>query len=952
MAGSRKRRDTARGAAPKRQRRPKHRGERVWRQPDGAEDDGEAIRRRIEWVKRQLAVEDLGRLARQLDLFAQRKARLTALPRDARVSQERIGRSGVAIDADPGVRAAAGKAPAKEQETFGHTGRFAQVRAPRPFRSATLRFRVDEGDVAHLHPGTVLVARWDENERRYAVIPHSGYDEDGGFAYARVTRPGLYTAVGLPRDPRVLTTLTVLSAMRPWLQIAGDRQDLFVDQICQLILCAGFANELLGDRKVLDRFGLDPGDFPSGFDGDVCERCLGLNGGLPELEILDLADLPIDELKPLRPKFPPRWPRPCHGWVNVGPVNVTGRTGVLAIHPRNGSSVYAGTTGGGVWSTANAGTSWTARMHDELSLAIGGLAVASSAPNVLYAATGEWTAGIGWPIDPVVRGVGVYRTSNGGGDWDLCAPIASRNCAAVAVDPTNPNRVFVAGESALHRSTDGGASWPPGAAGMTGVFDGQISDVVIDPNDRDRVYMGVHMDAVYRSTDGGNSWTRLTTGIDTGAVADAPKIALGRNGAHGSQFVAVKMGDRVYTSIDGGTNFTRQTDTGNPIWFTAWANVIAVDPADESILLAGASNLYRSTNGGSSWTQVGGYGTSVHPDMQSVVFDPNDHNHVYVANDGGIWQSTDNGVTWTFASRGLVATHFYVMGVSQSPVTRYGGSVQDDHGYVYDGAVDWVALGLGEGGYIEYDPADEDVIYHDAWFSTLSKSTDGGSTWTNLGIQTDTNYTEPLAIARGNPNLLLALKAGGVVSRSTDGGATWADSPAVGTTLTAVQFAPTDDNTAYAGSATGRIWHSTDGGATWTELDTTALPDAQIQTLAVDWTNPSRLYVAFAGSGIRHLHRGDLTPAGNPTWFDVSGVLPAVSLPDLPLTGLALHPTLDEVLYVSTLLGVLRSTDGGDSWAPFDDGLPNAFVSDLDMRASGRTLYASTMGRGIYRRRV
>jgi hypothetical protein len=135
-------------------------------------------------------------------------------------------------------------------------------------------------------------------------------------------------------------------------------------------------------------------------------------------------------------------------------------------------------------------------------------------------------------------------------------------------------------------------------------------------------------------------------------------------------------------------------------------------------------------------------------------------------------------------------------------------------------------------------------------------------------------------------------------------------------------------------------------------LDTTALPDAKIQTIAVDRNNPLRIFVAFAGSGIRHLFRGDIDVAGNAAWFDVSGLLPAVSLPDLPLTGLVLHPSLDEVIYVSTLLGVLRSIDGGDSWAPYDEGLPNAFVSDLDLRESPRSLFASTMGRGIYRRYI
>ncbi|MDX1450325.1 MAG: hypothetical protein R3246_14845, partial [Acidimicrobiia bacterium] len=447
-------------------------------------------------------------------------------------------------------------------------------------------------------------------------------------------------------------------------------------------------------------------------------------------------------------------------------------------------------------------------------------------------------------------------------------------------DPGDPNRVFVGGDRALHRSLDGGATWDI-TPGMTdGVYDGEISDVVIDPDDTDRLYMGVDRDGVYRSTDGGTSWVRLQNGIDTGAVADAPKIALGSAGVSGTQFIAVKMGDRVYTSPDGGTTFTRQTDTTDGIWFFGWCNVIAVDRTDESILFAGGSNLYRSTDGGASWTKVGGYGTNVHPDMQAVAFDPTDHDHLYVANDGGIWASTDNGVTWSFASQGLVGTHIYVMGVSDTATLRYGGAIQDDDGFHFTGSIDWDALGAGEGGYVEYDPADHRVMYHDTWFSELRKTTDGGATWNNLGFSTDTNYAEPITISRQDSDRVLVIKGGGTVSRTVDGGATWADVLAPGASLSAIRYAPSDDRHAYVGSSfAGRVWYSPDRGATWTGLDNTGLPTRKIQSIAVDWSDPRRVYLAFAGTGIRHLWRGELDAAGNATWFDVSGALPAVSLP-------------------------------------------------------------------------
>lgn len=914
--------------------------------------EGALLERRGELFRQLTGTDDGGRLVYELDRF--RSLRGAMRPQDRAEIDPGGGlpRSGnEARIADGKLRVTRGKAPT-DAVGFGHTGVYVNVAAPRPFASARLRFKLNEKATAHLDRSSIVIARWDEVADRFVLVPASGFDPEGGYAFGRISRGGTYTAIGLPSDPRVLTTLKLFGAMEPWLRVP-ELADPFTDGICQLILCADFMSGIEKNDELLGRLGLTPDDFAGGGPGGdtICERCLhgGAHAHLPELELLDVADLPRLDIKPRLPKWP-FWPRPCVAWQSMGPVNVTGRVGVLAIHPADGDAVYAGTTGGGVWRTTNGGSSWSALMNNELSLAIGGLGIAASNPSVLYAATGEWTAGIGFPVDPVTRGVGVYRTSNGGGDWDLCAPIPSDVCSSVAVDPTNPARVFVGGGLALHRTRDGGRTWDIPVGRTNGVFDSEISDVVIDPNDVDRIYIGVHRTGVFLSTDGGNTWAQLTNGIDTGSVADSPKIALGRNGAHGTRFVAVKMGERVYRSTDGGATFTRRTDVGGSIWYFAWTNVIAVDPQDEDVLFAGAVSLFRSTDGGATWSFTA---PGVHSDNQSISFDPADHNHVYVATDGGIWSSVDNGITWTFASRGLVASHFYNMSVSQNPVLRFGGAIQDDSGFHYVGAPDWSSLALGEGGYLEYDWQNEQILYHDTWFADLNRSTNAAGSWTSRQKNTDLWYGEPLAIGRTNANLLLAIETGSTIVRSTNAGSTWTTvlNPA-GPSFTSVRLAPSSDQEAYAATSDGRVWHSTDSGSTWTELDTTSLPNGQIQSVAVAPTDPRRIYVAFAGTGVRHLFRGDLDAAGNATWFDVSGAVPALSLPDLPLTGLALHPTQDEVIYVSHLFGVLRSVDGGDSWAPFDDGLPNAFISDLDVRLYDRSLWASTLGRGIYRRYV
>jgi photosystem II stability/assembly factor-like uncharacterized protein len=840
--------------------------------------------------------------------------------------------------------------------TFGGTGRFVQLAAKECFSAATLLFRLDTESIKHLEPETILAARWDAAGKRLRLLPQSGYNEDMHYVYARVSRPGIYTAVGMPRDPRIRTTLELIYALGQWRDL--DSQFDFNRKICQVILCNPDMQQWVQDFIKMGNGmeGFSPRDFAGGIaGGDLCEMCFGLggHGGPVELDLLDLLERPPYVVKPW--PLPPKFPKPCGKWVSIGPDNVPGRINAMAIHPSNGNIVYAGAAAGGVFKTTNGGNKWYAKWQQQLSLAIGGLAVATSNPNVLYAATGEWEGNVG-AANNHFPGVGVYRSSDGGNDWDLLTPIPSANTAGIAIDPTNPNRVFVAGDTSLHRSTNGGASWDVTPGNVNGIFDGIVSDVVMDSNDVNRLYIGVHNSGVWRTTDGGGTWTQLTTGIATGAAASSPKIALGRNGAHGTQFIAVKMARRVFTSTDGGNNFTEQANCDvNWAPFYPWANVIAVDPQDEDVLFGGHASIYRSTNGGTSWTQVGGYGMPpVHPDQQSLVFDPTNHDHVYLATDGGIYESTDNGQTWAAKSSGLITTQCWTVGVSDGATLAYGITTQDNACYEWTGTGNSFTQVLGpEGGWIEYDPGNANTLFADTWFANLKKSTDGGTTWSNLALQTDSGHSEALSISRLNGNRLLAVKSAGAVSRSTDGGTTWADTLSLpGMTVSSVTFAPSDDNHAYAASNNGRVWHSGDGGATWTELPNAGLPAVRVHDIEVDWNDPMRVYLAFGALGVRQLWRGEVTPANDAVWADVSGALPAVSLPDLALTGLALHPMYEETLFVSNILGVYRSTDGGESWAPYDEGLPNSFVSDIDVRKHDRMLYVSTMGRGVYRRRA
>jgi hypothetical protein len=212
-------------------------------------------------------------------------------------------------------------------------------------------------------------------------------------------------------------------------------------------------------------------------------------------------------------------------------------------------------------------------MHLQPTLTIGAVAIAPSDPEIMYAASGE--DGGGW--NPAWAGVGVYRSNNGGHNWTLMTTVPSTRFSAIAVHPRRPDTIYVAGNRGLHKSTDGGITWRTNP-GQQSLFDRQVTDVVIsyeepevfsEPSETtasfllpflsEHVYIGVRNDGVYRSAIGGEqvgatpAFTRLAGAnqLPFGAAAGWIKLAIGKNGAHKSRFLATKLGpdgSRIFTT--------------------------------------------------------------------------------------------------------------------------------------------------------------------------------------------------------------------------------------------------------------------------------------------------------------------------------------------------------------------------------------------------------------------
>ncbi|MGH8352634.1 MAG: WD40/YVTN/BNR-like repeat-containing protein [Pseudomonas sp.] len=620
-------------------------------------------------------------------------------------------------------------------------------------------------------------------------------------------------------------------------------------------------------------------------------------------------------------------------WVTIGPRNINGRVKCLAVHPSDPQTLYAGSASGGVWKSTNGGESWDPLWDGEESLAIGALAIAPSNPNVIYAATGEWTPGWG----PGFAGAGLFASTDAGATWTQHTGLVSRRVAQCLVSPTDANRVYVAGNSGFERSTDAGATWSTLRAG-------QISDAVIDASNANVIYLNVRNDGIYKTTDGGATWTLLGSG-PTGANADWIRLAIGLNGAHGTDFVVAKRSGTLYTTTDGGTTWSTLAGSHGGVSYHAWCNLLAVAPDDENLLLAGGAGEYqRTTDGGASWANLSG----LHADHHRAVFAPSSTSIVYSCNDGGLYRSSNKGATFEKVSDGLVITQFYDVGGWDSIGTVVGGGTQDQGTNFSHGGLTWKSLLGGDGGYFVVHPSNPRTMYAEYQNTAIRKTTDGGGSWvacTN-GITGSNPWTGVITLDPNNPDRLFTGTQ--MVFRTTDGCATpWVQSSqSLSGSVTAIAVARSNPNRVYAATSSGMIIRSDDAGATnpWADKTAAPLPARTCKDVIVSDTNADRVLAVFGGSTGGAASHVFLSTNGGNSWTDISA-----DLPDGTVNAAVFDPNAADTLYVGTDVGVFRTTDGGASWEAFDNGIPNVSISDLTVDPEDQLLVAATFGRGMYK---
>jgi len=670
-------------------------------------------------------------------------------------------------------------------------------------------------------------------------------------------------------------------------------------------------------------------------------------------------------------------------WQLRGPLNIGGRVTDVVGDPANASKFYVGSASGGVWKTTDAGATFTPIFDGQGTLAIGALALDPRDSNILYVGTGEANPGGGSVTQP---GDGVWKTTDGGATWQHLGLDQTIEIGRIVIDPKNPNNVFVAAmgnlfthniDRGVYRSQDGGVTWTKvlfvsDAAGAI--------DLAIDPVTPSRVFAatwerqrtpsariyGGPGSGLWRSTDGGTTWTALAGGLPASSTQPS-RIGVVVAPSSPSTVYAIYSRkadfslEGVFRSTDNGTTWTRQTVTNLASIIGAqgyWSGRMFVHPTNPNDLWVDGVGLAHSTNGGASFTSVGG----LHADQHAQWFSPANPAVILKGNDGGVYRSTNSGQTWTHFNN-LPISQFYTVEAHQlEPARIYGGLQDNGVQRTPTGQLnDWTSIVGGDGLEVHVDPLSTQVIYAESQFGALRRSINGGSSFTSAtsGLSGRLGWKTPIAIdpaSTGTGTTSTLYLGSSMLFRSTNSAASWTaisgdltnGNQGVGTivfgTITTVAVAPSNKNTIYIGTDDGNVWITQNAGATYARIDA-ALPDLWVTRVAVDPGNDAIAYATFSGfrvdQPLAHVFR---TTDHGATWSDISG-----ALPDAPVNAIVIDPRQSSTLYVGSDVGAFVTRDLGASWLPLGAGLPDAVVSDLKfLPGPPATLYAATYGRSIF----
>jgi len=677
-----------------------------------------------------------------------------------------------------------------------------------------------------------------------------------------------------------------------------------------------------------------------------------------------------------------------------------GRSAAVTGVPGQPNLFYMGATGGGVWKTDNAGTTWKNISDGFFGGSIGAVAVAPSDPNVIYVGGGEVTL-----RGNVSSGSGMYKSIDAGKTWDFIGLPESRHIPRVRIHPTNPDIVYAAvlgniykptQERGVYKSTDGGKSW---RRTLFANANAGAVDLVIDPNNARVLYAttwrvnrtpyslnsGGEGSKVWKSTDAGESWTELSTNKG---------FAKGTLGIMGIAVSPVKA-DRVwamvenkdqgglYRSEDGGATWSKINDE-RKLRQRAWYYTrLYADTQDADGLYVLNVRYHKSTDGGKSFETA----NAPHGDHHDLWIAPEDNQRMIMADDGGAQVSLDGGASWSTYHNQPTAQYYRVTTDNSFPyriyVAQQDNSTQrvkhrSDGGSISES--DWEETAGGESAHIAVDPKNNDIVYGGSYGGFLTRvnhktgTTRGINVWPDNpmgygaeGMKYRFQWNFPIIFSKHNPDKLYTFSQH--VHATTNEGQSWEilspdltrndptklvssggpitqDNTGVEyyATIFAAAESPLKEGELWVGSDDGLVHLTQDGGATWNNITPKQMPTwAMVNSVEPSAFDPAVCYIAATS-----YKSGDFTPYlyktedYGKTWTTITNGIAKEHFTRV----LREDPAVKGLLYAGTENGMYVSYNDGASWEAFQNNLPIVPITDLAVK--DHSLIVATQGRSLW----
>ena len=490
-----------------------------------------------------------------------------------------------------------------------------------------------------------------------------------------------------------------------------------------------------------------------------------------------------------------------------------------------------------------------------------------------------------------------------------------------------------------------------------GPYGGQVTVLAVDPQAPNNLYAAGNS-GVFKSTNGGTSWARASNGI-----IDPTVDALVIDPAQPNTLYA--------GSLQGG-QLVKSTDSANS-WTPSGPTLVvalAINPKSPATIYASRqqTGLSKSTDAGTNWTPIGVSTLPSFPTFTSIVVDPKTPSTLYAGEQSqGVFKSVDGGVTWAASNMGFTGPIIQVIRLAIDPQTTstlYAAASTSGGDGLFkstNGGVSWTKL-LATGaannfyiGTVTVDPQTPSTVYIGTGNGAF-KSTDGGTSFTPVRTGLPTDYVNVLAINTQSPATVYAGTQNGVFA-TTNAGTGWtaASNGLALTSVTAVAVDPLAPTTIYAGTTVSGMFKSVDGGDSWTAINTGVPPTGNsglhfpsITSLAIDPLAPNTVY---AGTQFTQNSGVLKSTNGGATWANS-----ATGIPDfLGVSALAIDPQVTSTIFAGLVTsGLFKSTDGGGHWSVVAGVPTNAHVTSLSIAVaplpSGgiSALAVTTDGNGIF----